>query len=100
LRRFVDDIAIEVIEAKLISPLHDIFSPITVTSMPAEVVASIASESEENRIQREQLTKQLDILMKGFETCKKFIDVTTLGKEGRLSGFVTFEAMTHVLDMC
>ncbi|RPA92075.1 dynamin family protein [Choiromyces venosus 120613-1] len=42
LKRFVDDIAIEVIEAKLISPLHDIFSPITVASMPADLVTSIA----------------------------------------------------------
>lgn len=80
MKRFVDDIAIEVIEAKLISPLHDIFSPITVTSMPAELVTSIAGESEENRAQREQLNKQLEVLMKGTETCKRFIGVRILGK--------------------
>lgn len=80
MERFVDDIAIEVIEAKLISSLHDIFSPITVTSMPADLVTSIAGESEENRAQREQLTKQLEVLMKGTETCKRFIGVRILGK--------------------
>jgi hypothetical protein len=79
LKRFVDDIAIEVIEAKLISPLHDIFSPMTVSSMPAELVIGIAGESEENRAQREQLTKQLDVLMKGSETCKRFAKI--LGKK-------------------
>jgi hypothetical protein len=54
LKRFVDDIAIEAIEAKLISPLHDIFSPVAVTFMPADLVTGIAGESEENRAQREQ----------------------------------------------
>ena len=80
MERFVDDIAIEVIEAKLISPLHGIFSPITVASMPADLVTSIAGESEENRAQREQLNKQLEVLMKGTETCKRFIGVRILGK--------------------
>ncbi|PQE33788.1 dynamin family protein [Rutstroemia sp. NJR-2017a WRK4] len=41
LKRFVDDIAIEVIEAKLISSLHDIFSPI------AESVRSLPDRSVE-----------------------------------------------------
>ena len=80
MERFVDDIAIEVIEAKLISPLHGIFSPITVASMPADLVTSIAGESEENRAQREQLNKQLEVLMKGIETCKRFVGVRILGK--------------------
>lgn len=72
--------AIEVIETKLISPLHDIFPLISVTSMPADLVASIAGESKETRIQREQLTRQLDVLMKGSETCKRFIGVRGLGE--------------------
>ncbi|EHK97242.1 hypothetical protein M7I_6972 [Glarea lozoyensis 74030] len=60
LKRFVDDIAIEVIESKLISPLYDIFSPITVTSMSDDL---------------------LDVLMKGSETCKTFIGVRVLASE-------------------
>lgn len=79
MKRFIDDIAIEVIEAKLISPLHDIFSPTTVISMSADLVTSIAGESEENRAQREQLNKQLEVLMKGSETCKRFVGVRILG---------------------
>ncbi len=81
LKRFVDDVAIEIIEAKLITPLYDIFSPITVTSMPADLVTGIAGESEENRAQRDQLTRQLDVLMKGAETCKRFIDVRVFGEK-------------------
>lgn len=81
MKRFVDDIAIEVIEAKLVSQLNNIFSPVTVTSMAADLVNSIAGESEENRAQREQLAKQLDILMKGSETCKRFISIRALGKK-------------------
>jgi hypothetical protein len=78
LKRFIDDIAVEVIEAKLISPLGDIFSPVAVSAMPADLVTRIAGESEENRGQREQLTKQLDVLMKGSDTCKRFIGVRLL----------------------
>jgi hypothetical protein len=70
LKRFVDDIAIEVIESKLIFPLHEIFSPISVSSMPASLVISIAGESEENRAQREQLTRQLDVLTKALKPAK------------------------------
>ncbi|KAH7324040.1 interferon-induced GTP-binding protein Mx [Rhexocercosporidium sp. MPI-PUGE-AT-0058] len=81
LERFVDDIAIEVVEAKLISQLHDMFSPTTVISMPADLVTSIAGESEENRAQREQLNKQLEVLMKGIETCKRFVGVRIFGAD-------------------
>jgi len=48
--------------------------------MPADLVASIAGESEETRILREQLTRQLDVLIKGSETCKRFIGVRGLGE--------------------
>jgi len=82
LKRFVDDIAIEVIEAKLMTPLGDIFSPVTVSDMAADIVASIAGESEENRALREQLSKQLNVLTQGSETCKRFIGARLFGKTG------------------
>lgn len=81
MKRFIDDIAIEVIEAKLISPLGDVFSPVAISAMPADLVTRIAGESEENHAQREQLTKQLDVLVKGSDTCKRFIGVRLLGKK-------------------
>jgi hypothetical protein len=49
--------------------------------MPADLVTRIAGESEENRAQREQLTSQLDVLLKGSETCKRFIGIKALGEK-------------------
>lgn len=81
MKRFINNIAIEVIEAKLVSPLGDIFTPVAVSAMSADLVTSMAGESEENRAQREQLTKQLDVLTKGSNTCKRFIGVRLLSKK-------------------
>ena len=80
LKRFIDDMAIEVIEAKLISPISGIFTPVAVSVMSTDLVTIIAGESEESRAQREQLTKQLEVLSKGADTCKHFIGVRLLSK--------------------
>lgn len=80
MKRFIDDIAIEVIEMKLLCPLGGIFTPVAVSVMPTDVVTRIAGESEENRTERDQLTKKLNILSKGLETCQRFIGVRLLGK--------------------
>jgi hypothetical protein len=80
LKRFIDDIAVEVIEAKLINALLDIFSPVTIFKMAGDLVTSIAGESEENRAHREQLNKQLEVLKKGHVTCEKFIGMRLFGK--------------------
>ncbi|KAF2176238.1 hypothetical protein K469DRAFT_760882 [Zopfia rhizophila CBS 207.26] len=48
LKRFIDDVAVEVVEIKLVSKLYDIFSPITVISVFANLVIAITGESEEN----------------------------------------------------
>ena len=50
--------------------------------MSADLVTSMAGESEESRAQREQLVKQVDVLTKGSDTCKRFIGVRLLGKMG------------------
>lgn len=85
MKRFIDDIAIEAVEDRLLSPLGNVFSPVAVSAMPADIVTRIAGESEENRAQREQLTKQLDVLMKGSDTCKRFIGIRILGKKAPVS---------------
>jgi len=81
LTRFVDDVAVEIIEAKLVSPLYDIFSPISVSLLADDVVTGIAGESEENRAQRDELVRQLEVLMKGYETCKHFIGIRVLSTD-------------------
>ncbi|KAK4031852.1 GTPase effector domain, GED [Parachaetomium inaequale] len=60
LKRFIDDMAVEVVETKLMSALDSILSPISVYQMPADEVAHIAGESEDTRAERDQLNKQLE----------------------------------------
>ncbi|KAK4197977.1 putative vacuolar sorting protein VPS1 [Triangularia verruculosa] len=79
LKRFIDDVAVEVIETKLLSLLHDILSPITVYEMSQELVARIAGEPEESRAEREQFTKQIAVLRNGLQTCKRFAGVRIRG---------------------
>lgn len=81
LKRFIDDVAVEIVEVKLVSKLYDIFSPITVISMSTDLVTAVAGESEESRAKREQLTKQLEVLTKGSEICKRFIVLKAIGAE-------------------
>lgn len=84
LKRLIDDVAAEIVEVKLVSKLHDIFSPMAVISMPANLVAAIAGESEQTRAEREQLTRQLDVLTKGSEICKRFSIMKDIGKGSSL----------------
>ncbi|KAI0467558.1 dynamin family protein [Xylaria cf. heliscus] len=75
MKRFLDDISVEVIEEKLLAVLGDILSPVKVFGMPPALVATIAGEPREIRAKRKKLTKQLDVLHKGSETCKRFVGV-------------------------
>jgi hypothetical protein len=42
-------------------------------------VARVAGETDESRAKRRQLTNQLDVLVQGLETCKKFVVWTLHG---------------------
>jgi hypothetical protein len=75
-------VAVEVIEAKLVSALDSILSPISVFDMPADQIARIAGEPEEIRAERDQLTKQLEVLRNGLETCKRFVGLRLSGGRG------------------
>lgn len=79
LKRFVDDIANEVVEGKLTASLSRILSPVTVFDMSTDLVRRIAGESEENQNIRAQLRKELETLQKGLETCKEFVKLRTDG---------------------
>lgn len=83
LKRFIDDIAIEAIETKLIASLSKLFDPVTVFGMAPETVTRIAGETEEYRSMREHLNKKLDILNRGVETCKKFVGIRGIGRSRR-----------------
>ncbi|GAP92225.1 putative dynamin family protein [Rosellinia necatrix] len=75
LKRIIDDVAIEVIERKLMTTLSTIFSPLSVFEMEDGLVSSIAGESQESRAKRAKLENQVGVLMKGSETCKRFAGV-------------------------
>ncbi|KAJ5474116.1 hypothetical protein N7475_003682 [Penicillium sp. IBT 31633x] len=78
LKRFVDDIATEVIEIKLLTALPALFTPITAFEMPEDLVSEIAGESEESQSLREQLNRKLWILTKGSDTCRRFVGIRGL----------------------
>ncbi|KAK4159942.1 P-loop containing nucleoside triphosphate hydrolase protein [Cladorrhinum sp. PSN259] len=73
LRRFIDDISVEVIEAKLVNALAKILSSVSVHNMSPNLTTCIAGEPEYSKMKRSQLTKQLDVLGAGLETCKRFV---------------------------
>ncbi|KAK4446965.1 interferon-induced GTP-binding protein Mx [Podospora aff. communis PSN243] len=79
LKRFIDDIAVQVIEEKLVAQLHNILSPVSIYKMPDDQVSRIAGESEESRSHREQLKRQLFVLKSGLETCKRFVGIKSAG---------------------
>ncbi|KAI3327306.1 vacuolar sorting protein [Xylariaceae sp. AK1471] len=79
LKRFIDDVAVEVIEMKLMSALQHIFSPVSVYAMDTALVSLIAGESEESVVERGELQKQLSVLRTGSDTCKYFAGSWTLG---------------------
>lgn len=63
----------EAVETSLIAKLGEILSPIKVANLTVNVVANVAGESDESRVKRGQLTSQLDVLVQGLQTCKKFM---------------------------
>ncbi|KAJ8131769.1 hypothetical protein O1611_g1857 [Lasiodiplodia mahajangana] len=75
LKRIVDDVAIEVIERKLLNALGTILSPIVVFDMPEDLVSAIAGESKHSRANRVKLANQVEVLIKGSQTCKRFAGV-------------------------
>ncbi|KAL7792573.1 hypothetical protein V8C37DRAFT_402299 [Trichoderma ceciliae] len=75
MKRFVDDIAVEVIEVHLVSILGDMLSPSKVYKIDPTLVRVVTGESEEYRALREQLKQQLEVLSKGAETCRPFVGV-------------------------
>lgn len=75
----MDDVAVELVEAKLVKVLPDIFSPRTVCTMFFDLVDRIAGELDDNLRLREQLEKQLAVLGKGSDFCKRFVVMNDAG---------------------
>ncbi|KAI1114052.1 P-loop containing nucleoside triphosphate hydrolase protein [Nemania sp. NC0429] len=80
IKRTVDDVAIEVIERTLMAALPQIFSPIVVLEMPEDLVSTIAGEPQEVQAERAGLENQIEVLIKGSNTCKRFADSRLAGQ--------------------
>jgi putative heme iron utilization protein len=80
MKRFLDDVAVQVIEEVLLSALPAILSPVKIFEMPSEMIARIAGENEDAQAQRHQFAKQLAVLIKGIEVCKEFVVFKDNGK--------------------
>ena len=79
MKTFVDNVAVQVIEASIVNNLAEVFSPLAVARMTAELVSQIAAESRENQTQRELLERRLQILKEGMDTCKRHTSYHMLG---------------------
>ncbi|KAF7551865.1 hypothetical protein G7Z17_g4710 [Cylindrodendrum hubeiense] len=73
LKRFIDDVSIEVIENILISELGNILEPFTIAMMSEAKVNQIAGETDESRAARETAKRQLSTLENGLEICRRHL---------------------------
>lgn len=79
MKTFVDNVAVQVIEASIVNHLADVFNPLEVAKMTSELVSNIAAESQENQTRREQLERKIHILTEGMNTCKRHTSRHILG---------------------
>ncbi|OAA33894.1 Dynamin, GTPase domain protein [Beauveria brongniartii RCEF 3172] len=72
MKRFIDDVAVEVIEACLLDRLNEIMDPTSIFTMKDADIARIAAETGESRAARAELEAKLKVLRCGSEICKTF----------------------------
>lgn len=72
MKRFIDDVAVEVIEACLLGRLNEIMDPTSIFTMKDADIARIAEETGESRAARAELEAKLKVLESGSEICKTF----------------------------
>jgi hypothetical protein len=81
LRRFIDDVCVEIIETSLMSELGSIFNPLTVAVMAEDDIARIAGESDESREARRRLGNKIQTLRSGADICKELAGFRVRGKQ-------------------
>ena len=69
----VDNIAVYAVEYGLVQKLEGFFSPSRVMKMSPDLIQAIAAEPPGAASQREQLSRKLEVLKTGIETCRKYI---------------------------
>ncbi|OAA37488.1 GTPase effector domain, GED [Cordyceps fumosorosea ARSEF 2679] len=91
MKRFIDDVAVEVIEACLVGKLNEIMDPTSIFTMKDADITRIAAETEESRAARKELETKLKVLSSGSEICKTFaaLYVNALDNENESSDNTT-----------
>ncbi|CAH0057948.1 unnamed protein product [Clonostachys solani] len=72
LQRFIDVVAVDVIETSLVAELSKVFDPTAVAMMTNEQISLIADETEQRRMIREGLQQQLHSLEEGNRIFQKY----------------------------
>jgi hypothetical protein len=80
-KTFVDNVAVQVIERHLLDELWNVFSPISVLSMPDKIISSIACESPESQSRRHSLEIRREMLARGLEICQEALPGALVGME-------------------
>ncbi|OTA68113.1 hypothetical protein K449DRAFT_364709 [Hypoxylon sp. EC38] len=84
LKKFIDDVSVDAIEACLIQRLPEVFCPDVVWDLSDEDVERLGSEDENTVKERSELTKKLEILEKGLKDLDAFTArsaIHAVGKE-------------------
>jgi hypothetical protein len=74
MKNVVDNVATQCWEDLLIKPLPDVLTPTTIIEMEAVEIDKIAKEPTINTDQRDSLTRTIQILESGLETCRKHVN--------------------------
>ena len=73
MRVFLDNVPSLVIQETVVNQVPRMFCPESVFAMESDLVKKIASESENKRLQREELTRKLGTLDAGYGICKQYV---------------------------
>lgn len=80
MKLFIDNIPTLVTEVMLLAPIPRMFCPKVVYKMKPEMIAQIASESEEKKVEREELSRKLETLEIGWGICRRHVARMKAGK--------------------
>ncbi len=79
LKTFVDNIAIQVIQRRIVRQLWEVFTPISVAAMGSGVIAKITAEPNSDQKRRAQLQFRTAKLREGLDICEASLDGFHLG---------------------
>jgi hypothetical protein len=80
MKLFVDNVPNLVVRAIIASHLPSIFCPKSVFAMDPDLVTKIASETEDKRVRRQEISDKLKALEAGNDLCKQYALRITSGQ--------------------